>query len=80
MRVMERLLGRLGYAPTREDGALVLRNCPFDKLRDSNRELVCGINHALAQGYVDGIEAADDLTALLRPCPDNCCVVVTPRP
>jgi predicted ArsR family transcriptional regulator len=80
MRVLERLLARLGYSPAREDGALVLRNCPFDKLRDTNRELVCGINHALAEGYVDGIGAADDLTAVLRPCPDNCCVVVRPRP
>lgn len=80
MRVMERLLARLGYAPSREDGALVLRNCPFDKLRDTNRALVCGINHALAEGYVDGIDAAADLTAELRPCPDNCCVVVSPRP
>ena len=80
LRVMERLLGRLGYSPAREDGALVLRNCPFDGLRDTNRELVCGINHALAEGYVDGLDAEDDLTATLRPCPDNCCVVVSPRP
>jgi predicted ArsR family transcriptional regulator len=80
MRVMERLLARLGYAPARDGAALVLRNCPFDKLRDSNRELVCGINHALAEGYVAGIDASADLAATLRPCPDNCCVVVSPRP
>ena len=80
MRAMERLLGRLGYSPAREAGALVLRNCPFDRLRDTNRELVCGINHALAEGYVDGLDAAEELTAKLRPCPDNCCVVVSPRP
>ena len=80
MRGLERLLARLGYSPTREDGALVLRNCPFDKLRDTNRELVCTINQALAEGYLDGLDAADQLTATLRPCPDNCCVVVHPRP
>jgi predicted ArsR family transcriptional regulator len=57
LRVMERLLGRLGYSPAREDGALVLRNCPFDKLRDTHRELVCSINHALAECNDPGIGA-----------------------
>ena len=79
LRRTERLLGRLGYAPVRENGRLVLRNCPFDKLREANLPLVCGINHALAEGYLDGLEAADELSADLRPCPDSCCVVVGPR-
>jgi predicted ArsR family transcriptional regulator len=75
----EHLLSRLGYSPARVDGDVVLRNCPFDKLRDTNCELVCAINHALAEGYLAGLGAAGELTASLRPCPDNCCVVVSPR-
>ena len=31
----------------------MLRNCPFDKLRDTDRELVCDINHALAQSHLN---------------------------
>lgn len=73
------LLARLGYAPRFQDRELQLRNCPFDRLRDTNGELVCGINHALAEGYLDGLGVADQLTAELRPCADNCCVVVTAR-
>jgi predicted ArsR family transcriptional regulator len=71
------LLDHLGYAPRFKDRELLLRNCPFDRLRDTNCELVCGINHALAEGYLDGLGVADDLAAELRPCVDNCCVVVT---
>jgi predicted ArsR family transcriptional regulator len=79
LRRLERLLSRLGYAPARTDGTLVLRNCPFDKLRDADRDMVCGINHALAEGYVEGSDAGDALDAALRPCPDNCCVVISTR-
>jgi predicted ArsR family transcriptional regulator len=79
-RRLEALLGALGYTPAREGREVVLRNCPFDRLRETDLNLVCGINHALAQGYVDGSGAADAFTAELRPCPDNCCVVLAPRP
>jgi len=79
LRRLERVLARLGYAPARTEGTLVLRNCPFDRLRETDRDLVCGINHALAEGYVEGAEASDALDATLRPCPDNCCVVISSR-
>ena len=74
---MSALLDELGYAPRAEDGQLLLRNCPFDRLRDSNCELVCSINHALAEGYLTGLAVDETMTAVLRPCADNCCVVVT---
>jgi predicted ArsR family transcriptional regulator len=80
LRRVERLLARLGYAPARTEGTLVLRNCPFDKLAESDRDIVCGINHALAEGYVAGSDASDALDATLRPCPDNCCVVISTKP
>lgn len=73
---VERLLNRLGYAPRREQETVVLANCPFERLRATNPGLVCSINHALAEGYLDGLEFSGDLTATLRPCQDTCCVVV----
>lgn len=79
-RRLEVVLGALGYTPTRKGRTVVLRNCPFDRLREIDLSLVCGINHALAQGYVAGVDASDEFSAELRPCPDNCCVVLTPQP
>lgn len=76
-RRLELLLGRLGYTPERDGDTVLLRNCPFDRLRATDQTLVCNINHALAQGYLDGV-GADDLTAELRPCAHNCCVVIRP--
>lgn len=78
LRVVQRLLAKLGYAPRREGQHLVLANCPFDRLRKTNLALVCAINHALAEGYLDGLGQAEALTAQLRPCPDTCCVVISP--
>jgi predicted ArsR family transcriptional regulator len=71
------LLRRLGYAPATRGHEVVLRNCPFDRLRDTNCALVCGINHALTEGYLEGLGLDDTLSAELRPCEDACCVVVT---
>lgn len=77
---VSRLLDQLGYQPQSVGGSLVLRNCPFDRLRDANCDLVCSINQALAEGYLDGLEVQDELSAELRPDPENCCVVVSSRP
>ena len=74
-----RLLDHLGYQPRTEATETVLRNCPFDRLRDTNCDLVCGINHALAEGYLDGLGFSDELSAELRPTADRCCVVVTTK-
>ena len=74
---VSRLLTGLGYAPRREHGEIVLTNCPFDRLRDANCELVCGINTSLAKGYLSGLNVDDSVRAELRPCDDLCCVVVT---
>jgi predicted ArsR family transcriptional regulator len=79
LRRVEQVLMRLGYAPIRRDGELMLRNCPFDKLRDTNCELVCGINHALSEGVLEGTGTAGSLVAELRPGADTCCVVVAVR-
>lgn len=69
-----------GYEP-RVDGAappatvITLANCPFHALVDEHRELVCGMNVALASGLLEGLGAAD-LHAELDPAPRRCCVVI----
>ena len=63
-----------GYEPVRvAPRELVLRNCPFARLAERSRSLVCGINHAFCRGLVDGLQAAGVETRL-APAPDRCCV------
>lgn len=73
---LTRLLSRLGYEPRRDGDTFVLTNCPFQRLRGTDTELVCSINAALHAGYLDGLALGDVVTARLRPCPVNCCVVL----
>ena len=69
-----------GYEPSTEpDGAIRLRNCPFDALVDEHRTLVCGTNVALAAGIVDGA-GADGLVPVLDAQPGFCCVTFRERP
>lgn len=72
------LLTRLGYNPNQDGDALVLTNCPFQRFRASDTELVCSINAALGAGYLEGLAIDGDVTARLRSCPTNCCVVFEP--
>ncbi|WP_158088694.1 helix-turn-helix transcriptional regulator [Thermoactinospora rubra] len=72
------LLAGLGYEPARDGEAVVLTNCPFQRMREVNPGLVCSVNAALARGCLEGLDAADRLTARFRPCPDNCCVILEP--
>ena len=68
-----------GYEPVASDGALQLRNCPFDALVAEHRDLVCGMNLALIEGVVEGL----DLPAakpVLAPTPGMCCVCVRVEP
>jgi predicted ArsR family transcriptional regulator len=72
-------LERGGYEPYREsNGTIRLRNCPFDALVDDHRPLVCGTNLAMAEGIVDGAKVTE-LTPVLDPRPDGCCVAFLPR-
>ena len=69
-----------GYEPgTERDGAIRLRNCPFDALVDEHRTLVCGTNVAMAAGIVEGA-GADELIPVLDAQPGFCCVTFRERP
>lgn len=75
------LLGALadhGYEPRREGADVVLANCPFHRLAQEHREVVCAMNRDFLAGLLEGL-GADELDARLDPQPGSCCVRVTPR-
>lgn len=74
LTVCAALLERQGYEPHRTQASIQLRNCPFHPHAETERDLVCGLNHALLSGVLDGLQAAPAVTAALAPRPDRCCV------
>ncbi len=75
-----RALRACGYEPRATGGAegeVVLRNCPFDSLRNTSRELICGMNLALIEGLLSGL-GAEGVQARLEPRPGLCCVALRP--
>ena len=56
------------------DDAIALANCPFHRLAEEHRDLVCGMNRDFLAGLLDGIGATDGLTARLEPTVGYCCV------
>ena len=69
------LLARHGYEPLlRKGGEIALVNCPFHRLAEEHRSLVCGMNLEFLAGLLEGIGPADRLNARLAPEPGYCCV------
>jgi predicted ArsR family transcriptional regulator len=62
-----------GYEPLEQHGTLRLGNCPFHALVDDHRDLVCGMNLALAEGILDGL-GEERISAHLDRQPGLCCV------
>jgi predicted ArsR family transcriptional regulator len=69
------VLAARGYEPARESDGIRLRNCPFHPMAREHAELVCGMNHALIAGILEGLNARG-VRAELVPDPDFCCVRV----
>lgn len=68
-----------GYEPRQvESGEIRLGNCPFDALVDDHRDLVCGMNLALADGIVDGLRDPS-FEPRLDPLPGMCCIAIAAR-
>jgi predicted ArsR family transcriptional regulator len=65
-------LERLGFEPDGQSRTVTLHNCPFHALAATHTELVCGLNHALISGLVDGLGV--DASPRLAPQPGRCCV------
>ena len=68
-----------GYEPFEEEaGVIRLRNCPFHRLAERHRDVVCGMNRSYLQGLLDGL-GRGDVTASLEPEPGRCCVAIRAR-
>ena len=74
-RDVKGVLTQQGYEPCGDDGVIRLRNCPFHKLTEQHREVVCGMNLALVEGLVAGL-GADGWRPALDPRPGHCCVAI----
>jgi predicted ArsR family transcriptional regulator len=73
-------LSERGYeAYVSPDGDIRLRNCPFDRLAEQHRGLVCGANLAFVEGVVDGLGVGNHLQPRLDPHPGECCVALHSR-
>jgi predicted ArsR family transcriptional regulator len=72
------VLAGLGYEPRVAGAAVVLANCPFDRLARDHTELVCGLNLALVEGVLQGL-GCSTLQAVLDPQPGQCCVTTRVR-
>jgi predicted ArsR family transcriptional regulator len=74
-RAVLEVLAQHGYQPElREHDEIALANCPFHRLAEQHRTLVCGMNLDFLGGLLDGIGQTDRLTARLAPEPGFCCV------
>ncbi len=62
-----------GYEPERLPGEIRLHNCPFHALVSEHKALVCGMNLALIEGVVRGLDLTG-VTPVLDPKPGMCCV------
>ena len=67
------LLAGRGYEPYEDEGVLRLRNCPFGRLAETHRDLVCHANLAFMEGLLQG-RRRGGLRAVLEPRPGRCCV------
>jgi predicted ArsR family transcriptional regulator len=67
------LLAERGYEPFEDEGVLRLRNCPFGRLAEAHRDLVCQANLAFMEGLLQG-HRRSGLRAVLEPRPGRCCV------
>jgi predicted ArsR family transcriptional regulator len=70
------VLARHGYEPYDDEGVTRLRNCPFERLAQTHRELVCRANLAFVEGLIQG-RRARGLRAVLDPRPGRCCVALS---
>jgi predicted ArsR family transcriptional regulator len=76
---VRRLLTARGYEPRVDRRGMVrMRNCPFHRLVEEHRDLVCGMNLALVRGMLDGLDGSGGAT-VLDPTPGCCCVALAPE-
>lgn len=69
------LLSEHGYEPRHEAGRITMENCPFHTLSQEHTSLVCGMNHAMLEGFTQELQPPC-LRAELEPAAGRCCVVL----
>lgn len=74
-RSLDALLTAVGYEPYAADEATRLRNCPFHRIAEEHRQLVCTANLHLLRGIVE--QLVPDMVASLDSVPGECCVAFT---
>ena len=75
--VME-VLARHGYEPELDRRKVIaLANCPFHRLAEEHRDLVCGMNLDFLTGLTEGIGDTERLSPRLEPTTGYCCVRIT---
>jgi predicted ArsR family transcriptional regulator len=68
-----------GYEPFEDEpGVIRLRNCPFHRLAEQHRDVVCRMNQSYLAGVLEGL-GRDDVTASLEPERGRCCVAIRAR-
>ena len=73
------VLAGCGYEPAAgRRREVVLDNCPFHRLAEDHRDLVCGMNLHFLTGVLEGAGVDDRLAARLAPEPGRCCVRIGP--
>jgi predicted ArsR family transcriptional regulator len=72
-------LAARGYEPFEDEaGVIRLGNCPFHRLAEQHRDVVCGMNQAYLEGLLEGL-GRTDVSASLEPEPGRCCVAIRAR-
>jgi predicted ArsR family transcriptional regulator len=72
------VLAQQGYEPeVARRHEIALGNCPFHRLAEQERDLVCGMNLDFLGGLIEGLATEGPLTARLDPSPGHCCVRIT---
>lgn len=75
-----RALAELGFEPQPDpDGRVLLHNCPFHALATRHTALVCGLNHSLVAGLMNGLRATE-VQVRLAPRPGACCIELAAMP
>ncbi len=78
LAALRQVLAARGYEPYEDaDGAIRLRNCPFDRIAANHRELVCEANLAMLQSLSNHLDGDPPVRAVLDPQPGRCCVTLT---
>jgi predicted ArsR family transcriptional regulator len=73
---LRRTLDERGYEPYDNDGELRLRNCPYYRLAEDHRDLVCTANLDFIGGMAEHLGLGEAIRMRLDPKPGECCVSI----